>query len=244
MQMKYAISFFSVVGLYCVITFSSYAQNNALKIQPNGNVGIGTETPTEKLEVEGNLKVNGRIMDKAGLVMPAGTILPYAGSVAPAGWLLCNGASYAKNGDQKDLYTIIGTMYGSDGDKFRVPDLRGSFVMGAVSGDANDSLGKRGSADVHTHSVIIPPKTFSTTSAGNHSHKFPAKWYFRSLKDAGWLDEKRNGIDTYDRIENQTTQEAGAHTHEVTVELPAGTTNNSSGKNRPQWIALNYIIKY
>jgi hypothetical protein len=32
-----------------------------MRITNTGNVGIGTSTPTEKLEVNGNLKVNGNI---------------------------------------------------------------------------------------------------------------------------------------------------------------------------------------
>lgn len=242
--MKHRVRLAGALFLVCVVAGSVQAQNSALKIQPNGNVGIGTETPAEKLQVEGNLKVNGRIADKTGQVMPVGTILPYAGSVAPAGWLLCNGALYAKGGDQKDLFTIIGTMYGGEGDKFKVPDLRGSFVMGAVPGNNNDSLSKRGVADTHSHTIKLPPKAFTTNQDGKHNHKFPDKWYFRNLASSGLFDTDRHGIDTWGSIKDQRTQDSETHSHKVEVDLPQGTTTVSEGRNRPQWIALNYIIKY
>jgi microcystin-dependent protein len=239
--MKLLFQPFVRVLLLCTFTIPANAQTDAIKIIANGNVGIGTENPTEKLQVEGNLKVNGRVMDKTGLLMPAGAIVPFAGSVAPPGWLLCNGASYSKTGDQKDLFAVIGVMYGTDGnDTFKVPDMQGSFVMGALPNKPADSLGKSGNADVHNHSVNPPAATFNTTTAGKHTHKFPGNWYKRNLDNGGYSGIDTGGSD----VKNQTTQEAGDHAHQVNVELPGFTSGASSGKNRPKWIALNYIIKY
>ncbi|KAA2239603.1 tail fiber protein [Chitinophaga agrisoli] len=236
-----------IIALLCstvIIPLHAQTSTNALNILPNGNVGIGVDQPSEKLEVQGTLKVNGRIMDKTGPVMPAGAILQYAGSVAPAGWLLCDGTSYAKTGDQKDLFAVIGVMYGSDGnDKFRVPDLRGTFIMGADPRDASESVAKQGNPDVHNHTAKPPVITPTTMEAGSHNHKMPSAWYDRSLPSSGF--DKINGIDRGSpSVSDQTTQNAGAHTHQVTVDIPQFTTGNSSGKNRPKWIALNYIIKY
>jgi hypothetical protein len=36
-------------------------------------------------------KIDGRIKDKTGFLMPVGSILPYAGDSAPEGWLLFDG---------------------------------------------------------------------------------------------------------------------------------------------------------
>lgn len=239
--MKLLLPRITVALLLCTVVNESNAQADAIKIIANGNVGVGTENPTEKLQVEGNVKVNGRVMDKTGMLIPAGAIMPFAGSVAPPGWLLCNGASYSKTGDQKDLFAVIGSLYGTEGnDKFRVPDMRGSFIMGAVPGDPADSLGKSGNADVHNHSVNPPATSFNTTTAGKHTHKFPGHWYKRDL-DKG----KFTGIDTGGSdIKDQNTQEAGDHNHQVNVALPSFNSGNSAGKNRPKWVALNYIIKY
>lgn len=239
--MKFLLQRITVALLLCTVVNESNAQADAIKIIANGNVGVGTENPTEKLQVEGNVKVNGRVMDKTGMLVPAGAIMPFAGSVAPPGWLLCNGAAYAKNGDQKDLFAVIGTLYGAEGsDKFKVPDMRGSFIMGAVPNDPADSLGKNGNADVHNHSVNPPATTVNTTTAGKHTHRFPGNWYKRNLDKGGYSGIDTGGSD----IKDQTTQEDGDHNHQVNVALPGFNSGNSAGKNRPKWVALNYIIKY
>jgi microcystin-dependent protein len=83
---------------------------------------------------------------------PAGMIMPYAGTSTPAGWLECNGAEIdvsayptlaaalgttwnnAKN-------PLTGATYGNPAaGKFRLPDLRGSFLRGS-SGGANNAQG-------------------------------------------------------------------------------------------------------
>ncbi len=53
----------------------SNVRTNAMIIKPSGNVGIGTTTPAEKLEVTGNLKVTGKIivgMDFVNLGLTSG----------------------------------------------------------------------------------------------------------------------------------------------------------------------------
>lgn len=242
--MRYIVA---IIAAVFICMAQANAQTNALQIQPNGNVGVGTDNPTEKLEVNGNLKVNGRISDQTGPVMPVGTVLPFAGSVAPAGWLLCDGKSYARTGQQKDLFAVIGTLYGSEGDKFRVPDLRQTFVMGAAAGTNNDSLAKRGEADVHNHLVKADSIKTNVSEAGDHQHRYTDKWYKRVYEEP-WIAGKGrySGLDTHgDDVASDKvlTQMAGKHTHNVTVQQPFH-TENSTGNNRPKWISLNYIIKY
>lgn len=213
------------------------AQNDAIKVLSNGNVGIGTETPAENLEVQGNIKTNGRLLDKTGIVMPVGTVLPFAGTTPPPGWLLCNGSSYSISGDQKDLYATIGFKYGSDGaDKFKVPDLSGTFIQGA----GPESLGTRGEPDQHSHTVTMPDRTFYTSNAGNHSHRFPDTWYYRKMDSGKYTSIDTNGDD----VKNQSTQESGLHNHSVFVSTYSMYSTTSTDRNRPKWITLNYIIKY
>jgi hypothetical protein len=83
------------------------------------------------------LRVEERIFDKTGVVMPVGTILAFAGpsSSIPEGWLLCDGKAYDKN-QYIDLFNAINVGWGTpSADQFRVPDLRGMFLRG-VNGDA------------------------------------------------------------------------------------------------------------
>ncbi|MBW8683012.1 tail fiber protein [Chitinophaga rhizophila] len=217
------------------------AQSNALKIQADGNVGIGTDTPGEKLQVEGNVKANGRFIDKTGPIMPVGTILPFAGSTAPPGWLLCNGNSYLMNGDQRELYAAIGNTYGTEGaDRFRVPDLRETFLMGAGTASPADAPGRGGGPDVHNHSIYLPQKAMTSSQAGRHRHKFPYNWYFRGMSKGPFTSIDTGGDD----VKNQSTEEAGDHSHSYIFPEISTTTGNSNDRNRPKWIAINYIIKY
>lgn len=68
------------------------------------------------------------------LGVPIGTIFPYAGAVAPYGYLLCDGSEVEK-ARYIDLFNIIGTTYNGPTaligiNTFRLPDLRGRFVLG------------------------------------------------------------------------------------------------------------------
>ena len=121
-------------------------------IKDNGDVGIGTTTPSEKLEVKG------RIKDKTGYVMPVGSINAFAGTTAPAGWLLCDGVTY-NDSQYPELAAVIGNAYGSSGSTFRVPDLRGRGPMGYKSGDSNfGTQGQTGGAKTHTLTENEMPK--------------------------------------------------------------------------------------
>lgn len=220
---------FRTMFVLLIVIFNSqflHAQNSedALSIIPNGNVGIGTTSPKEKLEV------NGRIKDKTGFVMPVGTIVSFAGNKAPEGWLLCNGESFPTTGSTEDLFAVIGYTYGGNGNKFKVPDLRQTFVMGATATYKNEVVGKTGNPDTHTHNVNPPGKSFDTNEKGSHSHEPPDPCPQSARKTLS-----SDGV---------AMEDSGEHHHSVTVDIPEFESGESSGKNRPQWMALNYIIKY
>jgi len=70
-----------------------------------------------------------------GVCRVLGEIIAYAGAESPdPKWLLCDGASLA-TADYPDLFTVIGTTYGSvDEDHFTLPDLRGRAISGSGTG--------------------------------------------------------------------------------------------------------------
>jgi microcystin-dependent protein len=121
-----------------------------LAINPIGNnVGIGTNNPSVKLEV------NGRIKDQSGYVMPVGTIASYAGSVAPEGWLICDGQTVPPDEKYKNLRDLIGNI---------TPNLSGKVLVGA---GGKYSLHQAGGEEAHILTVAEMP---------SHSHnydKFP-----------------------------------------------------------------------
>jgi len=61
---------------------------------------------------------------------PVGMIFPYGANVAPAGYLLCDGSDYAET-DFPELFTVIGTTYGSSSGRFNVPNLFNRTLVGA-----------------------------------------------------------------------------------------------------------------
>jgi len=63
-----------------------------------------------------------------------GQIIMFAGDFAPEGWALCDG-SLLPVADHQDLFALIGTTYGGDGqDTFGLPDLRGRVPIGDGQG--------------------------------------------------------------------------------------------------------------
>jgi microcystin-dependent protein len=82
-------------------------------------------------------------------VTPAGVIAAFAGSTAPTGWLLCDGREYDRR-----TYPELARVFGN-GFKFRVPDLRGRFVLGASSAHP---AGEQGGAEKHTMTTAEMPR--------------------------------------------------------------------------------------
>lgn len=78
------------------------------------------------------------------IVTPAGVIAAFAGAAAPTGWLLCDGKEYDRR-----TYPELARVFGN-GFKFRVPDLRGRFVLGASSAHP---AGEKGGEEKHTLTV-------------------------------------------------------------------------------------------
>jgi len=98
------------------------------KCDGQGNVGIGTDDPKEKLEVNGRIKgiLSGDdLMPKSidlnklaeavqQALCPVGTILSYYGKKAPHGWLLCNGSDIPDKPQFKIIRDFIGLTKGLD----------------------------------------------------------------------------------------------------------------------------------
>lgn len=80
------------------------------------------------------------------LGLPIGAILPYAGANVPDGFLFCDG-SEVLIAKYETLYNIIGGTYngvvpllGTPGTTFRLPDLRGRFVLGRENMDNGEQV--------------------------------------------------------------------------------------------------------
>jgi hypothetical protein len=88
----------------------------------------------------------------------------------------------------------------------------------------------------------VPAATVSATTStvGDHTHKFPSKWYPRKLSGGDYT-----GIDTDGDFNpnDPPTQGAGSHNHSVQAAFGAQTTGTNEGSIRPPWFALFYIMK-
>ena len=77
-----------------------------------------------------------------------GSVIMWAGAAAPdSTWMLCQGQSLLRDGDYNDLYSAIGTTYGTEsGSHFSIPDLQAKFpvMKGGVGNNYDwcDSLGE------------------------------------------------------------------------------------------------------
>lgn len=102
-------------------------------------------------------------------------IFPYYGRV-PVGWQICNG-SLLSISENETLFTLIGTIYGGDGETtFAVPDLRGrvpihqgqgsglsSYVIGQIGGVEEVTLTVQ-QMPAHTHPMAVDRSAGSAVS--------------------------------------------------------------------------------
>lgn len=111
-------------------TFSAAAQLAASK----GGTGQDFSSSTGVVAVSGGT-FSMRVM--------AGVVFPFAGTTCPTGSVAGDGSSLLRAGIYANLFTAIGTTYGSaDGTHFTVPDYRGVFIRGVgTNGTATESNG-------------------------------------------------------------------------------------------------------
>lgn len=120
---------------------------------------------------------------------PAGMIMPYAGTTTPAGWLECNGAEI-DIAQYPSLSAALGTTWNNAKNpltgatysnpaagKFRLPDLRGSFLRGSSNGVSNAQGVATGLAEFQSHKTAKNGLTASSsipsvsgTTNITHSH--------------------------------------------------------------------------
>ena len=101
--------------------------------------------------------------------VPVGTILPFAGQVPPAGYLVCDGSEKTISTYDR-LFAVIGYTYGPTEQllgiaTFRLPDLRGRFLLGNYSMDNGDQITSSSSQTQIDSNTRLPTGHNSTTSS-------------------------------------------------------------------------------
>lgn len=208
-----------------------FGTNNSekLRVLSNGNVGIGTTSPTHLLEVNGTFAVNGvataqtptvgdnstQIATTAFVAVngaPTGSMFMWPTSTAPTGFLLCNGASlntttYAR------LFAVIGYLYGGSGASFNIPNMQDMFARGA---SGTRSVGTYQADGVGPIGINDP----------KHKHQVGYQ--------SGGGGSGANQIENYGTGGNISTS----------LESTGITITGTTTETRPKNVALNYIIKY
>ncbi len=215
-------------SLLIVLPLTGQAQSEAMFINASGNVGIGTNTQTEKLEVKGNIKSDGLLVTgfQPNALVPSGVILLWHGTATqiPTGWTLCNGSN-------------------------NTPDLRSRFVVGyddRTSPPFNSNIWDRsynrvgytgGGIDKTLTTNNLPTHNHggATTISGNHIHNWNG--FRQKCVCAG-----QSGVVSTDKIlsdpASPVTNDDGQHQHVI--------NNDGQGQSfdaRPPFYTLAYIMK-
>lgn len=192
---------------------------DAIYIDESGNVGVGTNAPTAKLDVNGVIKGFGTV--------PIGGIIMWSGLTPPEGWALCDGGVH---------------------EGFTTPDLSGRFTVG-YSKHEYDNPGnlsekgkypgkKGGEAVVALNKKHMPKHDHgkNTKTDGNHNHNI-----YMADKDGEsnrqYVSEGRKHKKNNWRVSRPIIS-AGKHQHVIE---PSG--EGQAHENRPPYYVLAFIMR-
>lgn len=107
-----------------------------------------------------------------------GQIQAFGFSFSPVNWLPCDGRALSIN-QYQILYTLIGTVYGGDGNtNFNIPDLQGRVAIGQGQGTGLTArtMGQKGGAlGITINSSQMPAHSHSLTGTTGGGFKVSSK---------------------------------------------------------------------
>lgn len=166
-----------------------------------------------------------------------GEIRLFASETIPSGWLPCEGQVMDVS-KHTALYKLIGPSYGSDGRKFKLPDLRGRVVMGAVNqtgnrGNAGNPGYAGGEEKVMLTVATTPPHTHLVAGYSKAGTSVTmAKGLLSTMPSDSAMPAK-----VYADVTGEIPDRVSLHPESVSV------TGKGEGHNNMQpFVVLNYCI--
>lgn len=163
--------------------------------------------------------------------LPFGVVQTWAGAQVPTGYMLCEGQEL-KISDYPDLYAAInitfnnaysatGTRYSTTNGYFRLPDLRGRFIVGHNAADFDyNTYGNAAGEKQHTLTVLEIP-----------SHEHPQ--YLWKEGSGNWKSGGSNSSPNATSLHNQV----------VRFQNTGATGDGHPHENRPPYYVLAYIMR-
>lgn len=157
-----------------------------------------------------------------------GVIKLFGGNFAPRGWAFCNGQLLPIS-EYDTLFTLIGTMYGGDGQStFALPNLQSRWPIGTST---NYIIGQTGGVENATLTTASIPAHTHALNASNVNATSHAPVATASI--ASPIDVNGDSV-------------SGFTTAVPNTVLPANTINPTGGNqphnNLSPFLAVNYII--
>jgi microcystin-dependent protein len=162
--------------------------------------------------------------------LPTGTIVMWFGETAPEGWLICDGRSFNTT-ELSNLHAHLQTVPNYESGK--TPDFRGLYPGGAGAAPSNrggNKLTKSGAATpnaYHAYKTARPTNNFSTSTDGNHRHRFGVGGQVSGDKSEGRFYHRPEG--------SLQTGYAGDHSHTIDA--------GGDDTTRPPTLSVHFIIK-
>ena len=177
-----------------------------------------------------------------------GTGTGFQSNGIPTGYLECNGQLLSRS-TYSALFNVIGTKYGStDGNNFRVPDLRGEFIRGvntsSSGADANRAIGSSqgGQNASHNHSISLSGTTSNKSLTGSVRRIGEGFRGYGTVSGVFTKTFDANNPVTGSASNSPTGGFSMDASHDHTFSA-SGTSGSQGSEARPRNIAMMYIIK-
>ena len=207
-----------------IITFGSHKSSGDKNIQKSSTISNEAISTSNIFYTNANGDI-----DTDPLVnykLPPGLVMPFFSTAIPNGWILCDGRLLSKS-EYSALYAVIGDVFASDNiftnlfpNYFKLPDLRGKFMLGTGSGY---NLGDTGGEYIHA---------LKSSEMPSHNHSVNITEYSSSEGGTGTVSIL---------TDNDTHDEVYALNDTGLIQINY-TGDGIAHENRPPYFAANYII--